>query len=243
MTRRGTTRAPTTAQGARRALLAARSLLTAAALSLVAAEWGCCSRPGAPCARQQQSAPPLPEPARPPLQVRGGEHLEGLHPSIARRARLLYERAEDEGIQLRFISGYRPYKPRERRASAARSPKRSPKRSPSLASWHNFGLAFDVNLQGRAGMSDALKHLSDDAPRWERVGALAADLGLTWGKPWGKEELFHFEWHPGHPDAIRAPTLNALKREAEGGDLRGGYKGVWGNIKDRAPTRAEEQSR
>lgn len=238
MTRRGETRRPQGEQGARRALLRARPLLTAA-LSLALAPWGCCSRPGAPCARQPQSAPPLPEPARPPLQVRGGEHLEGLHPALERRARLLYERAEDEGIQLRFISGYRPYKERGRRASAAGSAKRSP----SLASWHNFGLAFDLNLQGRAGMSDALKHLSEDAPRWERVGALAADLGLTWGKPWGKEEIFHFEWHPGHPDAIRAPTLNALKAESEGGDLRGGYKGVWGSIRERAATRAEEQSR
>jgi hypothetical protein len=235
MKRRGTHERPQEAQGGARALLWARPLLTAA-LSLMVAQPGCGSRPSAPCARQHQRTPSLPEPARPPLQVRGGEHLEGLHPALERRARLLYERAEDEGIQLRFISGYRPYKERERRAGSS-------KRSPSLASWHNFGLAFDVNLQGRAGMGDALKHLSEDAPRWERVGALAADLGLIWGKSWGKEELFHFEWHPGHPDAIRAPTLNALKREAAGGDLRGGYKGVWGNIRDRAPTRAEEQSR
>lgn len=185
--------------------------------ALIGGAWGCGSCPSAPCATQRPAQPPLPTPTKPPLQVRGGEHLEGLHPAIERRARLLYERAEAEGIQLRFISGYRPYKRREGRA----------KSNQSLASWHNFGLAFDVNLQGRAGLSDALKHLREDAPRWERVGALAIALGLTWGKPWGDDEIFHFEWHPDHPDAIRAPTLNTLKAAAEGGDLRAGYRGVW----------------
>jgi|LauGreDrversion4_2_1035121.scaffolds.fasta_scaffold293526_2 hypothetical protein len=196
------------------------TLLCVGWISLLGCQWGCSSRPSPPCgAERSKEGPrevPLPPPTKPPLQVRGGEHLEGLHPSLERRARLLYERAEAEGIQLRFISGYRPYKQR-----ASRS------RSTSLASWHNFGLAFDVNLQGRAGLSDALKNMREDRPRWDRVGALALELGLTWGEPWGLDEIFHFEWHPGHPDAIRAPTLNTLKGSAEGGDLRGGYQGVW----------------
>ena len=196
--------------------------------ALRSAAWGvtlcvslsaCCSSgPQAPCRRAQTSAraaQPIPEPKRPLLELRGGVHLEGLHPSLAQRVRALYERAEAEGIQLRFISGYRPYRK-----------KRRVKAGGSLASWHAFGAAVDLNLQGRRGMSDALKHLDEDLPRWERVGALAQSLGLTWGYQWGKEEIFHFEWHPGLPEAIRAPTLKRLEAQTRG-DLKGRYQATW----------------
>lgn len=181
----------------------------------------CCSGgPQAPCRRASTpDATPIPQAKTPLLELRGGVHLEGLHPELIKRIRALYERAELEGIQLRLISGYRPYRVR-----------RKVKRGGSLASWHSFGAAVDVNLQGRKGMGDALKHLDEDLPRWRRVGELAKGLGLTWGYPWGKEEIFHFEWHPGLPDAIRAPTLSQLKRATDG-DLKGRYQETWGLFK------------
>ncbi|MBM4291281.1 MAG: M15 family metallopeptidase [Deltaproteobacteria bacterium] len=227
----------------------ARAGALVGALALAGALGGCGGCPREACGAARPAAlpaapplppPPLPPPSRPPLEVRGGEHLAGLHPALERRARLLYERAEEEGVQLRFISGYRPYQLKAGGRRAGRGGAAG-----AVASWHNFGLAFDVNLQGRAGLGDALKHLREDEARWARVGALAADLGLTWGKQWGQEEIFHFEWHPGQPDAIRAPTLNALKASAEGGDLRAGYRGAWRALQSRegAGDRAEEVSR
>jgi len=192
-------------------------LLTGLTLSALLS--ACCrGGPQAPCRRAQRSVPntrPIPEPSKPLLELRGGAHLDGLHPELIRRVRALYEQAEAEGIQLRLISGYRAYRP-----------KRRVKRGGSLASWHAFGAAVDLNLQGRKGMSDALKHLDEDLKRWERVGAIAEGLGLTWGYQWGKKEIFHFEWHPGLPDAIRAPTLQKIKAKT-GGALKERYQEAW----------------
>ena len=174
------------------------------ALSLSAC---CASLPNSPCHRRGQqlfSAPSNAEldiPQKSVLKVRGGAHLDGLHPELIRCARLLYERAEKEGILLRFISGYRRYHKR-----------RKVKRGKSMASWHNFGAAFDLILHERKSMKDALHHMEDDAERWDRVGQLGKTLGLTLGKPWGIKEIFHFEWHPGHPEALRAPAFKRLTR-------------------------------
>ena len=167
----------------------------------------CASLPRSPChknARQIDVKTPkvdLDEPQKSVLKVRGGALLDGLHPELIRRARLLYERAENEGILVRFISGYRRYHKR-RRAKPGKS----------IASWHNFGAAFDLILHERKSMKEALSYMKDDAEHWERIGAIGRELGLTWGKPWGVKEIFHFEWHPGHPDALRAPAFRRLTK-------------------------------
>ena len=102
-----------------------------------------------PSSSPVQQFPALPQPIKAKIEIRGGEHLEKLHPELAHRARLLYERAESEGIQLRFISGYRRFRA-----------KKKIKKGGSVASWHHFGAAFDLNLGGRKSMKDALKNLN-----------------------------------------------------------------------------------
>lgn len=168
----------------------------------------CSSRPHPPCT---SPTPPQPQdqvvratPQKSILRLRGGAYLDGLHPELIKRARLLYERAEREEISLRFISGYRKYRKNEKRMKARVKANRS------VASWHNFGAAFDVNLTRYKGMKQALKHYDKDEATWKRIGVLARELGLTWGAPWGREEIFHFEWHPGHPDALRLPDFEKL---------------------------------
>lgn len=181
------------------------SFVQCGSLSLFLLLEACCaSRPQPPCLQgaHRASEPPRSSQAKPRvelLKVRGGAHLDGLHPQLIKRARLLYERAEGEGIKLRFISGYRRYRPR-RKARAGRS----------VASWHNFGAAFDLILHEHKSMRVALENLEADQARWDRVGSLAKELGLVWGKAWGVKEIFHFEWHPGHPEALRAPAFKRL---------------------------------
>lgn len=187
------------------------ALITAISLS------SCCrSHPNSPCSSQDGGArvkAPV-EPQRELLKVSGNEHLDGLHPELVRRARLLYERAADRGVKLRFISGYRRY--RKRRARPGKS----------VASWHNFGAAFDLILRDRRTMRDALKHIKRDRKRWDQVGAIARELGLTWGKSWGGDkEIFHFEWHPGHPDALRRPAFKRLTA-VTGPDVKN-YRAAW----------------
>ena len=159
---------------------------------------GCCrSKLTSPCQSQNSVVKLTPE--KPILEVRGGEHLDGLHPQLVKKARLLYELVEKEGIQIKFISGYRRFRK-----------KRSTQPGRSVASWHNFGAAFDLNLFKRKNMRVALAHYEEDQAQWNKIGDLAESLGLIWGKPWGKEEIFHFEWHPGHPEALRQPAFERL---------------------------------
>ena len=179
----------------------------------------CGSCPKGPCHTQGLQNQKITTPTKSIIEVRGGHHLEGLHPTLAKRARLLYERASARGVKIRFISGYRRYRV-----------KKNVKPSKSVASWHNFGAAFDLNLLHRQSMKIALAHLDDDRSQWEMIGALAADLKLTWGRPWGAEEIFHFEWHPGHPDALRAPAFKKLQK-LTGASVKD-YKAAWRLFKD-----------
>lgn len=123
-------------------------------------------------------------------EIRRGYLLEALHPELADRARLLYLILEVEGIEIVFISGHRPYDPNYR-----------PNR---LATWHNFGLAFDLNIVGRP-----YAYFPEDEPKWERIGEIAAGLGLLWGRRY--DDIFHFEWHPGYYARIRDHEFQRLQ--------------------------------
>ncbi len=115
--------------------------------------------------------------------IRGGELLLGLHPEFQRRARFLYAVLESEGIEVVFISGYRPV---DRAYLGNR-----------LASWHNVGLAFDLNFVGRS-----YTYYEEDAEKWSRVGQIAMyKMGIIWGDMFN--DRWHFEWHPGFNTRIR----------------------------------------
>ncbi len=115
-------------------------------------------------------------------EIQGGRLLQGLHPELRDRARLLYGLLQQEQIEIVFISGHRPYDPNYR-----------PNR---LASWHNLGMAFDLNIVGRP-----YAYFEEDQEKWERIGELAQGLGMIWGIRY--DDIFHFEWHPNFHARIR----------------------------------------
>ncbi|TXD33758.1 M15 family metallopeptidase [Lujinxingia vulgaris] len=162
---------------------------------------------------------PAPNPTLPPItlpdidEIRGGNHLETIHPEIALRARLLYELLEHEGIEVVFISGHRSW---------------SPPGGRRLASWHHVGMAFDLNLTHRATMSEANRHYEADRKAWERIGELAEGLGIIWGARY--DDIFHFEWHPGHHARMRQHEFDAF-RDLAGQDL-GNYRQGWSLYED-----------
>lgn len=134
--------------------------------------------------------------------IRGQRLLARVHPWLRQVALDFAARAAREGIAVRFISGFRPYRRKPRGARGGR------------ASWHNFGLAFDVNLMGRRSMKDAKKSYAADRAQWERLGALAKAGGLTWGGTFRRPDIFHFEWHPGFPAYLDGKTLERLQAVA-----------------------------
>lgn len=165
------------------------------------------------------AAPAPPNPSLPPItlpdydDIRGGNHLETIHPEIALRARLLYALLEHEGIEVVFISGHRSW---------------SPPGGRRLASWHHVGMAFDLNLTHRATMSEANRHYEADRKAWERIGELAEGLGIIWGARY--DDIFHFEWHPGHHARMRQHEFDAF-RDLAGQDL-GNYRQGWSLYED-----------
>lgn len=157
--------------------------------------------------------PPTPPPVD-PARIAGGHHLAKLHPEVRRMALALYSEAAAAGVELRFISGYRAFKPTSAKARAGR------------ASWHEFGMAFDLILAHRRDMKTALRHYDDDEDAWNTVGAIGERLGLKWGLEWGRHEVFHFEWHPGMKSAIRRADLERLLADA-GADGKAYPKTWW----------------
>jgi hypothetical protein len=128
----------------------------------------------------------------------GQEHLDGVHPHLRELALELHRRADARGIPFRIIFGYTPYTPRARPGLGG------------MATWHQFGLAFDVLIAGRRDLADGKRHLPEDDADWRRLGAMAQELGLVWGGIWRTYDPFHFEWHPGDDSTISATDLKRM---------------------------------
>ena len=55
---------------------------------------------------------------------------------------------------------------------------------------HIDGLAIDI------GLRDLLQYpnWAPDDPKWQRLGQIGENLGLTWGGRWKVRDMVHFEW-------------------------------------------------
>ncbi len=147
--------------------------------------------------------------------MQGGELLEGVHPELVDRIRLMYAILKKEDIELVFVSGYRPHKhfyDRENR----------------YASWHNLGMAVDLHMANRSDLHDARANYDEDEETWQRVGDVANGLGIIWGEWFG--DPFHFEWHPDYRARIRSHEFEQFQQLA-GDDLED-YQKVWQLFED-----------
>ena len=135
-------------------------------------------------------------------EMRRGYLLEEVHPELVDRMRLMYALLEEEGIEIVFVSGYRPHAWFDR-----------PNR---LASWHNLGMAVDLNLAHRGSLEEANRHFDEDEPKWRRIEEIATGLGIIWGERY--DDIFHFEWHPGFHSRIRDHEFEQFQNLA-GSDL------------------------
>jgi hypothetical protein len=151
--------------------------------------------------------------------LKGRDLLDGLHPELIAKILRLDALCKKDEIEIILISGYRPYEKKEK-----------PKKNQVLASWHMFGLAFDINLSKYGSdMDQAMKSYQKDKETWQKIGKYATQLGLTWGLKWGLPEVFHFETHNGFPDAIRSDTLNQIKKIVNNDPLNQ-YQELWKHV-------------
>jgi len=117
--------------------------------------------------------------------------LSDLHPIVAEMARKLVEEAAASGLELLVTSTLRTFDEQaELFAQGRTKPGKIVTNAKPGASWHNFGLAFDVVplIAGKAVWN---------SPRWAEIGAMGKEVGLGWGGDFKSfKDLPHFEFHP-----------------------------------------------
>lgn len=116
-------------------------------------------------------------------------YIRDLNASVRDQFRNLIHRTEALGYSVIITSGYRTF---EQQAALY---KENPKNAKPGHSYHNFGLALDINVKGPGG---ALRKASSKAD-WEASGipALARSLGFFWGGDYKDyPDHVHFELRP-----------------------------------------------
>ncbi len=188
--------------------------MTLAAIAIVGLSLSCSSSSPSPTHAEARhishDTGNLPVDRLPELEeMNRGELLEDIHPELQARIRLMYALLEKEGIEIVFVSGYRPF-------AWFDKPNR-------LASWHNLGMAVDLNLRHRRSLEEANANYAEDRHQWERIGEMAKGLGIIWGARY--DDIFHFEWHPGYHARIREHEFNAF--QALAGEELDDHREIW----------------
>ncbi|MEY4564038.1 MAG: Peptidoglycan L-alanyl-D-glutamate endopeptidase CwlK precursor [Pseudomonadota bacterium] len=117
--------------------------------------------------------------------------IASLLPEVQPLARALVQKAAQNGIQIKVISGLRSFAEQDALYAKGRTTA-GPKVTNARAghSNHNFGMAFDVGVFERSAYVP-------DSPKYKAVGALGMDLGLEWGGSWTTiVDQPHFQLRP-----------------------------------------------
>ncbi len=136
--------------------------------------------------------------------------LLGLDRDVRRKVRKLLKRARQEGIELRVISAYRGCaEQNELYALGRTAPGSIVTNARCGQSAHNYRRAVDVVafVNGEPLWEN---------PRWELIGRLGEQVGLSWGGRWTS-----FKDRP-HFEDLKGETIASLyRRFQETGELRG----------------------
>lgn len=120
--------------------------------------------------------------------------LEDLTPDTRRVAQRFIEKARARGIELRVVSTLRTCEEQNAIYAQGRTaPGPIISGASGCRSWHTWGRAFDVLIEGENGpVLDGADH------RYDELGDIAKSMGMRWGGDfsWGRDAV-HFEYHPG----------------------------------------------
>lgn len=147
------------------------------------------------------------------VDPRSEKVIATLLPVVQPIARTLVQRAAQNGIQIRVISGLRSYAEQDELYAQGRTkPGDRITNARSGYSTHNFGIAFDI------GVFEGSKYLAESA-KYKAVGVLGMDLGLEWGGNWKTMiDQPHFQLRPVWADGLPEKQMLAeLRDRAESG--------------------------
>lgn len=148
-----------------------------------------------------------------PVDARSEKSIATLLPEVKPIARALVQKAAQNGIQIKVISGLRTYAEQNALYAQGRT-KPGPKVTNARGGYsnHNFGIAFDI------GVFEGAKYLGDSV-KYKAVGALGMDLGLEWGGNWKSlVDQPHFQLRPAWAlDLNESEMLAALRLRADDG--------------------------
>jgi peptidoglycan LD-endopeptidase CwlK len=112
------------------------------------------------------------------VDARSEKVIASLQPEVRPIARALVQKAAQNGISIKIISGFRSYAEQDALYSQGRTkPGAKVTNARGGYSNHNFGIGFDV------GVFEGSKYLPESV-KYKAVGALGMDLGLDWGGKW-----------------------------------------------------------
>jgi len=120
-----------------------------------------------------------------------------LHETLHGPARRLLVTAFEEGLDLTVTQGLRTHEEQARLYAQGRTtPGNIVTWAQPGSSWHNFGLALDVALDGDPGPR-IRPQWPNDRKLWTRVGEIGEALGFEWGGRWERVDLPHFQMRGG----------------------------------------------
>ncbi|MGM9424964.1 M15 family metallopeptidase [Hydrogenophaga sp. MI9] len=125
------------------------------------------------------------------VDPRSETNIATLQPQVQGLARALVQKAADNGIGIKVLSGTRSYAEQDALYAKGRTAP-GPKVTNARGGYsnHNFGIAFDI------GVFSGGKFLAD-SPKYKAVGVLGMELGLEWGGNWTSiVDQPHFQLRP-----------------------------------------------
>ena len=142
------------------------------------------------------------------VDPRSEKVIAPLLPEVRPIARTLVQRAAQNGIQIKVISGLRSYAEQDELYAQGRTkPGNKVTNARAGYSNHNFGIAFDV------GVFEGTKYLVESA-KYKAVGAIGMDLGLEWGGNWKTIiDQPHFQLRPTWADDLPEGQMLAKLRD------------------------------
>lgn len=143
-----------------------------------------------------------------PVDPRSEKCIATLLPEVRSIARALVQRALQNGIRIKIISGLRTYAEQDELYAQGRTkPGTRVTNARGGYSNHNFGIAFDIGVfEGSTYLAESVKY--------KAVGALGMDLGLEWGGSWKSiTDQPHFQLRPAWAQAQSERDMLAELRE------------------------------